>query len=115
MDAVRTRGSHRGQVEPFEDVEHLQCRDALAGRGDLIDPDAPVVRPDRLDRGRLVGREILLREVAAGLLCGPRDARRYPASVEGVGAPFGDGRDRTGKVWLGEDLPCCRSPDRKST
>src|SRR5215208_120922 len=110
VDTVRARGFHGGQLESFEDVEHLQGRGALAGGWDLVDPDTSVVGRDRLDEGRLVGREILLREVTSGLLRGARDARCNLAFVESVGAPFGDGRDRGRKVHLGENLPCNRSP-----
>src|SRR5215210_3331801 len=110
VDAVCARGFHRGQLEPFKDVEHFEGRDPLARGWDLVDLDAPVVGRDRLHEGRLVGCEILLREVTAGLLRGAGDARRYLVLVESVGASFGDGRERGRKVYLGEDLSCGRSP-----
>ena len=70
-----------------------------------MDLDASIVGRDRLDEGRLVGCEVFLREITAGLLRGACDARRYLALVESVGAPFGNSRDRGREVYLGENLP----------
>ena len=69
-----------------------------------MDPDAPIVRRDRLDQGRLVCRKVPFREVTAGLLHGACDAPRYRARVESVGPAFGDLRDRCRKVCLEKDL-----------
>ena len=110
VDAVRARRARGGELETFQDVEHLQGCDALAGRWDLIDPNTPVVGRDRLDERRLVCREVFFGEVPAGLLNGARDSLCYLAPVEGVRPIFGNGRERGRKVHLGEDLPRNRGP-----
>src|SRR5215210_4869210 len=109
MDALRTKGVQQGEVEAFEDVEHLERSDALAGRWYLVHPDAPVVCVDRLYPEGLVSREVLFVQVTASFSYGTRDAPSDLTSIKSIGPIFSDGSKRPREVLLVEELAGPRS------
>ena len=112
--ALRARASQGGEIEALQDVQHLEGGDALAGRWDLVDPDALVFGGYRLDERRLVGREVFFGQESTGLPGGARDAGGDLTPVEGIGTVYRDGREGGREIHLGEDLTRYRrSPTRQ--
>ena len=98
------------QVEPLEQVQHLEGHEPLRVRRDLEDLDAPVGGADRLHPERVVGGQVL---------AGHEAALRFHEFVDGVGdrAPVEDPRPLLGdapegacQVRRAEDLAVLRRP-----
>ena len=86
MPEIGGAGAEAAQVEALEQVEHLQRGDSLAGRGQLPDAHAAVVRADRVDPGRRRVGEVVGREQPAGRLRESDELAGDPPPVERVAA-----------------------------
>ncbi|MEZ6073819.1 MAG: hypothetical protein R3C10_26955 [Pirellulales bacterium] len=96
--------SEATQIVGFEQIEHLQGRDALAIGRQFPDVVATKVRRDRLDPGVLVFGEVAEGEVAADLLAVLDDVASDRPFVKGLGSAGGDCSIRRGEVGIAEDL-----------
>ncbi len=86
MDRLGAQLAGLREIDPFENVERLQEHRSLIPRAGLVHIVAVEVRRHRLLDLAAIGRQILVREDAAGGLVGIRDAVRDVAFIERVAA-----------------------------
>src|SRR6202035_5170069 len=63
MERVGTSEAHRFEIVAFQNIEHLQCGDALSVRRKLVHFVAAVIGGNGLDPLRLMRGEILLAQI----------------------------------------------------
>ncbi len=97
------------EVVAFEDVQHLEGRDALAVGRQLPHVVAAVVDADGLHPVRVVGGQVLVAEEAAVGLHVGIDLPGDLALVEGVAALLGQELQRLRQAGVAEDLPAHRA------
>jgi len=107
---ARTAEGDLGEVVAFENVEHLQGRDALTVGGQLPHVVAAIVGGHRLHPFAAVGGQVFItQEAALGLHVGI-DAAGDLALVEGVPTALGDEVEGCGQAGIAEDLAVARRP-----
>ncbi len=99
MPIVGGKKPHLFQIVAFEHIEHLQCGDSLAGRRQLPNVVASVIRRHGFDPGRSVIGKIAVAEKAADAIGISNDLLGDRAAIKSIAAALSDGRDTCEPGW----------------